>query len=435
MEVSVDVRDHRDAHGRRTLAKALGAVALGAAWTVAGVLLWRTRVPQLSLPDLDPRAYFSADVLARAVDYRRVSRIVLLVSIALELAVLALLVWQARPLADWLVELARGRIRTGILVGLAVTLSLWLVGLTTGAISHWWARRYGLSEQGYPGWLRDRAASLLVEAVLVSVAVAGTVWLAGRLGGSWWLAGAPLLAAIAVVVVLAQPLVIEPLFNRFEPVPDRSLAARIERLAERMGVTVEGVEVADASRRTTTANAYVTGIGPTRRVVLYDTMLDGRFTEGEILSVSAHELAHVGRRHLWKGLAWFALLAVPGVYLLARVTERFGGLAEPRLVPLGIAFALVYVLVVQPFTNVVSRRYEVEADWLALEATRDPESAVQLDRRFVVTNLSDPDPPEWVTVLFGTHPPPIRRIAMAEEFGRADVAASLSRSSAAPGGS
>jgi STE24 endopeptidase len=283
-------------------------------------------------------------------------------------------------------------------------------------LTHWWRRRYDLSEQAYAGWLRDQAVSLAIQVVLVSVAVAGAMWLASKLGAAWWLAGGPALVAVAVVFVLAQPLVVQPLFNRFEPLPDRALAQRIEALARRNGVEVDKVLVADASRRTTTANAYVAGIGPTRRVVLYDTMLDGRFAEGEILSVSAHELAHVGRRHLWKGLAWFALLAIPGVFLVAWVTERRGGLAEPRLIPLAIAVAFAWFLVTQPLANLVSRRYEAEADWLALTATRDPESAVALDRRLVLTSLGDPDPPAWVTVWLGTHPSPLDRIAMAERF-------------------
>jgi STE24 endopeptidase len=224
------------------------------------------------------------------------------------------------------------------------------------------------------------------------------------------------------VYLLAQPLVVQPLFNRFEPLANRELAGRIKVLARSEGVEVDRVLVADASRRTTTANAYVAGVGPTKRVVLYDTMLDGRFTEGEILSVSAHELAHVGRSHLWKGLAWFALLAVPGVFLLAWVTEREGGLAEPRVVPLGLAVAFAFVLLTQPFQNLLSRRYEAEADWLALAATRDPESAIALERRLVLTSLGDPDPPVWVSYWLGTHPPALERIAMAVEFRNREAA-------------
>jgi Zn-dependent protease with chaperone function len=383
-------------------------------WLGAAALLWRTEVPSLALADLDPRDYFTAAEIERSEDYRRGSRALFLGGLAAELVVLALLVSKARPLAARLGRVGRGRIRSAGLVGASVVVAVWGVGLPFAAASQVRRVDHGLSEQGWGGWFADRALSLGVQVVLVAIAVVGAVWLAGKLGRRWWLVGAPALVGIAVVVVLAQPLVIAPLFNRFEPLPDRELATKVEELAAGMGVEVDDVLVADASRRTTTANAYVTGIGPTRRVVLYDTLLDGRFTEGEILSVSAHELAHVGERHLWKGLAWFALFALPGIALLAWITERRGGLADPRLVPLGLAFVFVYVLVTQPLATAVSRRYEAEADWLALQATGDPESAVSLERRFVTTSLSDPDPPAWVTYWLGTHPPPLERIAMAE---------------------
>ena len=407
----MDVRDNGDAHGRRTLAQGLGVVVLAVLGLGAAAFLWQTEVPALSLPDLDPRDYFTAAEIERNQEYRRGSRALLLGGLAAELLALSVLVWKARPLAA---RLGRGRVRTAGLLATFAVVSVWGVGLPFAAAAHVRRVDHGLSEQGWGGWIADRALSLGVQVVLVTAAVAGAVWLAARFGARWWLAGAPALVTLGVVVVLAQPLVIAPLFNRFEPLADRQLAADVEALAREMGVEVDDVLVADASRRTTTANAYVAGIGPTRRVVLYDTLLDGRFTEGEILSVSAHELAHVGERHLWKGLAWFALFAVPGVAVLAWVTERRGGLADPRLVPLALAFVFVYVLLTQPLANAVSRRYEAEADWLALQATGDPESAVSLERRFVTTSLSDPDPPGWVTYWFGTHPPPLERIAMAE---------------------
>ncbi len=409
----MDVRDDSDAHGRRTLAKGLAPAAAAALWLLVAALLWRTEVPGFDLADLDPRDYFSAAELARIEDYRRLSRPLYLVSLAAQLLVLGLLVWKAAPLAGRLGRVGRGRVRTSVLVGLAVVLAVWLVQLPFGAVSLVRRRDFDLSEQSWGGWLLDRLTSLGVEAVLVSIGVAGAVWLAGRLGPRWWLVGAPALAAIGVLFILAQPLVVQPLFNRFEPLRDEKLAAQIEELGAELGVQVDEVLVADASRRTTTANAYVAGLGPTRRVVLYDTFLDGRFSDGEIRYVAAHELAHVERSHLWKGLAWFTLLAVPGVFLLAWITGRLGGLG-PRLVPLGLAFVFVYLLATQPLANAVSRRYEAEADWLALQATADPASGVALEQGFVTTGLSDPDPPAWVTFWFGTHPTPMQRIAMAE---------------------
>jgi STE24 endopeptidase len=418
MQISVNVREDRDAHrSRATLAKrAALLVAAAAAWIASAIFLWRTEVPHLQLADLDPRAYFSAQELARIEDFRRIARLLLVGSLVLEAVILVLFAWKAGAITDALAGVAKGRIRTGLLTAAVAVGAIWLALLPLAAVSHWWRRRYGLSEQGYGGWLRDQAVSLGVELVIVIVAVAAFMALAAWLGKAWWLAGAPALVLAATLFVLAQPLVIEPLFNRFEPLRDRALAAKIEALGREEGVTVSSVEVADASRRTTAANAYVGGIGPTRRVVFYDTLLDGRFNEPEIVSVSAHELAHVGRRHLWKGLGWFALIALPCVFVVAWAAERRGSLAEPRAVPLALAVAFGLILVTMPFANAVSRRFEAEADWIALRSTGDPRSFVSLEQKLVRSSLGDPDPPAWSSTLFGTHPTPMKRIAMAEAF-------------------
>ena len=427
MEIPVNVGDDGHSHGTRTLAKRAGLLALAAVWVVSGFYLWRTSVPRLHIPDLDPRDYFSAAELSRAHEYRRVSRALLLGSLAAQLVVLALLGWKARPLADALEGIGRGRIRTGVLVAIAVALALWLVTLPFGAVSLWWRRRYGLSTQTAVGWLRDQVVAVGVECLLVAVAAAVTLGLAAWLGRSWWLAAAPLFVLAGVLYFVAQPLVVQPLFNRFEPLDNPRLTADIKELGAKEGVTVDKVLVADASRRTTTANAYVSGLGPTKRVVFYDTILDGRFSQAELESVAAHELGHVARSHIWKGLGWFALIAIPGVVLVWWFTERRGGLPDPGLVPLAIAVALVYSILVMPFGNLVSRRYEAEADWMALTATNDPQSFVGLEQTLTVTSLGDPDPPAWSNLLFGTHPTPMKRIGMAQAF--------RTRESPAPAGS
>ena len=416
MEIPVNVGDDGHSHGRRTLAKRAGLLALAAVWVVSGFYLWRTSVPRLHIPELDPRDYFSAAELSRAHEYRRVSRALLLGSLAAQLVVLALLVWKARPLADALEGIGRGRIRTGVLVAIAVPLALWLATVPFGAVSLWWRRRYGLSTQTAAGWLRDQAVAVGVECLLVAAAAGVTLGLAAWLGRSWWLAAAPLFVLAGVLYFVAQPLVVQPLFNRFEPLADQRLTAEIKKLGAKEGVTVDKVLVADASRRTTTANAYVSGLGPTKRVVFYDTILDGRFSTPELESVAAHELAHVARSHIWRGLGWFALIAIPGVLLVWWFTERRGGLPDPGLVPLAIAVALVYSILVMPLGNLVSRRYEAEADWIALKATDDPQSFIGLEKTLTVTSLGDPDPPAWSNVLFGTHPTPMKRIGMAKAF-------------------
>jgi STE24 endopeptidase len=416
MEIPVNVGDDGHSHGRRTLAKPAGLIVLAAVWVVSGFFLWRTSVPRLSIPDLDPRDYFSAAELARAHDYRRVSRALFLGSLAAQFAVLALLVWKARPLADALEGVGRGRIRTGVLVALVLALAVWLATLPFGAVSLWWRRRYGLSHQAAAGWIRDQLVAVGIELLLLAGAVAFTLALAAWFGRSWWLVGAPLFVLAGVLYFIAQPLVVQPLFNTFHPLADKQLTEKIKELGHEEGVTVDKVLVADASKRTTAANAYVSGIGPTKRVVFYDTILDGRFSQAELESVAAHELGHVARSHIWKGLAWFALFSIPGVFLVAWVTERRGGLPDPALVPLGIATAVLFAFLVMPFGNLVSRRYEAEADWMALTATHDPQSFIGLERTLTVTALGDPDPPAWVNVMFGTHPTPMKRIGMAEAF-------------------
>jgi Zn-dependent protease with chaperone function len=416
MEVSVNVRENGDTHSRRTLAKAAALIALVAVWVVSGLLLWRTTVPRLSIPSLDPRDYFSAEYLAHQEHYRRVSRILLLATIAAQFVVLALLVWKGRALADALDGIGRGRIRTGVLVGVAVALCLWLVALPFGALGLWWRRRYGLSNQAAGSWIRDQLVAVGIECLLLAGAVAVALALAWWLGRSWWLVAAPLFVLAGVLYFIAQPLLIQPLFNTFHPLANRQLTQDIKELGAKEGVTVDKVLVADASKRTTAANAYVSGIGPTKRVVFYDTILDGRFTQPELESVAAHELGHVARSHIWKGLAWFALFSIPGVVLVWLFTERRGGLPDPGLVPLGIAVAIVFAFLVMPFGNLVSRRYEAEADWMALTATRNPDAFIGLEKQLTVTSLGDPDPPAWSNIIFGTHPTPMKRIGMAEAF-------------------
>jgi STE24 endopeptidase len=412
----VDVGDDRHPHRRRVT---LPVVALGAAaavWAIGAWLLLGTQVPALELPHVDPRDWFSAAELERIDDYRRLPRWLWVASTVVELAVLAALAWQGRRLAAAAARATRGTVRQGVLVGLSCALAVWAATLPLEAVSHGWRRRYGLSGQGYGAWLGDRAIELAVTAVLLALAVAGALALARRFGRRWWIPGGGALALLAVAYVLLQPLVVEPLFNRFEPLRDPALAARIERLADRVGVHVGRVEVADASRRTTAANAVITGLGPTRRIALYDTLLDGRFTEDEIAVVSAHELAHAARSHTWKGAAWFVLFAVPGLAVIAWALRRRGepGSADgPSLVPAALLVAFVLSLVALPAENALSRRYEAEADWIALTATGDPQAAAGLVHGLAVAALSDPDPPAWSVLLLGTHPSSVDRIAMA----------------------
>jgi STE24 endopeptidase len=160
-------------------------------------------------------------------------------------------------------------------------------------------------------------------------------------------------------------------------------------------------------------NAFAAGLGPSRRVVLWDTLLEPPFDRDEVRVVIAHEYGHHESQHIWKGLAWYALISLPLLFVVARVARRWGGLYQPRAVPVALLTLVAVSLVVQPLDNLITRRMEMEADWVALETTKDPGAARELFEEFADTALQDPDPPEWAHLWFDTHPSIVDRIAEA----------------------
>jgi STE24 endopeptidase len=292
---------------------------------------------------------------------------------------------------------------------MAVLAAAWVAALPLHAVGHWWQRRYGITHQAYLPWLLDALRGLAFTLAVAAVAAALLSALAARLGRRWWPAGAAAVVAVGAATVILAPLTVP---GGTRALRDASLAGAIRRLARIEHVSPPHVVVERAAKRTTLANAEAVGLGPTERVVLWDTLLDGRYSRGEIRFVAAHELAHLARRHMWKGIGWLALIAVPSTWLLARVANP----REPAEVPRAVLVVVALQLVLLPLTNAISRRYEREADWLALAATHDPASARALFVRFAELALARPQPPEWSHVLLDDHPSFLERIELAREF-------------------
>jgi STE24 endopeptidase len=207
-------------------------------------------------------------------------------------------------------------------------------------------------------------------------------------------------------------LLVEPLFNRFTSLPDGSLRSQVLALAEAEGVRVDDVLVADASRRTTSLNAYVSGYGSTRRVVLYDTLVED-VPEDQALSVVAHELAHARHDDPLVGTLLGAAGVLVGVGLLGLMIG--GSASDPRRVPRVLALLAVAMLVSSPVQSGISRVIETRADLDALAATEDPDAFVGLHRRLALRSLADPSPPRWSQWFFGTHPTVLDRIGMVDD--------------------
>jgi Zn-dependent protease with chaperone function len=412
------------------IGRGIAILALSVAWLAAASFLWRTSVPgDLDLPELDAHRFFSAHELARHERYESLLRALFVPAVLAQIALLAGLALAAPRV---LRRLPFHPVIQGALLASAAVLCLWLARLPTGVVAHWWRRRYGIARQDYLEWLVDPWLELAAQAAVTAAAVAAAMTLAARLGPRWWLAGAPVFAAGAAAIVLAQPLLLEP---RVEPLRNPRLEATVRALAVRTGVGNVDVAVREMSSRTRAGNAEVYGFGPTRRVVLWDTLLDGRFTQPEIDALVAHELAHVARNHVWKGLGWAALLALPVTFVGAQGARLRGGLARPEAVPVALLVVILLELALMPSINAVSRRYEAEADWVALAATRDPAGFRALTLRLARASLADPDPPTWAYILFRTHPTVMQRIAMTRAWEAARLRAGDRRERASRAGS
>ena len=372
---------------------------------------------------------FTTKEVERARRYHRPLYIALLFDTTLGLVVLSVLVFTRA--GSWPYALVEdlpwwGRaslfpiLVLGVLTLFRLPLSFWR--------GHVRERSWGFSTQTARGWLLGRTKGFAVAAALTALAVLAFVAFARALPRVWPAVAAPGAAVFVLALGFAAPVVLEPIFSRFRPLDDAALAGELRSLAERAGVPVRDVLVADASRRTRRENAYVSGLGATRRIVLFDNLLD-ESEPRQISLVVAHELGHRLARHvergtllamagaatvvlvLWALLSWPALLGAIGAF----------GPADPRVAPFLLLVVSAFELLGLPLGAALSRRWEREADRYSLELTRDPEAFELAHRRLAGANLSDLEPPRAVYALLFSHPIPPERISAARAWSRLDL--------------
>jgi STE24 endopeptidase len=382
---------------------------------------------------LDPTGGLPADRLRLADGFAAAVRPASLAGLLLGLLVSAVLGFTrlGARLVDALGRPVGGR-REGLRRGwqvLATVVVLTVVGtvvlLPLSVYSEVVQHRYRLSTSSWGLWLRDLAVSTAITAGLTALGVLLVVALARRFPRSWWAWAAGGAAALVVAGSFLLPVLLEPAFNRFTPMPAGPLRTELLALADRNGTPVRDVLVADASRRTTALNAYVSGFGSTRRIVVYDTVLR-ELPADQIESIAAHELGHVSADDVLTGTVMGALGAAAGVAALGwllgspRLLRRAGArdAADPRAVPLLLALVAVGTVLAGPVQDLVSRHIEARADLHALDLTRDPQAFIAMQRRLAAANLNQPQPPAVWHVLFGDHPTEAERVAMAENWER-----------------
>jgi STE24 endopeptidase len=388
--------------------------AVAGAWVVAAFLLWdSTKVPGgLDLGDVPVSSLFGAMFLHRAEHYEAFFYWLALGQTVVTVVVFALYAWRGAAFAR---ESAAGPIGTAMLLAMLGFGLVWLVTVPFGVLSLWWQRRYDQSHESYGEVLYGGWVLLAVKFALLSFAVLVAVGLAKWLPRLWWIPASAIFICLQVLLLFTTPYLV-PDTNRLR---NPRLEAAAARIAEQEGV--KGVPIREEKVHTKDPNAFTTGLGPSRKVFVWSSMLDGRFTERQLEVVIAHEYGHQARNHLLKGLAWYALFTVPLAYLIAVAARRRGGMRQAAAIPLVLLVYVVFGLVVTPLKATISRHMEAEADWMALETTRDPSATQSLWRRVASTGLADPNPPTAPYLVFYDHPSLAQRVAMARAWEKREA--------------
>lgn len=403
-------------------------LALVAVLVVAGVLatLIRPLAPPVGSADTALAAFppVVLDLAARYRGPRYLSGVLqLLVAVAVPLLAVStaggrrLLARIAGPSAEgpWRSVLVAVAV-VGVTAGVAFPLRLW-----TGYLHE---RAWGFRTGGLGGWLADQGVAAAVGLVTTAIAAGAFAWLLRRSPHRWHLWLVPIGTALTAIGVVLHPLVVQPLLLDTAPLPQGEVRSAVEQVLARAGEPGLDILVGDASRRTTKVNAFVTGLGPSRQVVLYDTLLE--LPPDQVAVVVAHELAHREHRDIPRGV----LLGAAGLVLLGyalrialgspRVRALVGARAptDPRLLAVVVLVAVLGQVLALPLVGWASRRAEAAADHRALELSGEPDELVRTAREFVLRDLAQPRPPGWASFLWGTHPSVDERIRRAVGYAR-----------------
>jgi STE24 endopeptidase len=380
---------------------ALGAIALVMLLALASAFFPRES-------SQDTIRYFDQGFLEQAARYQRSSIGVFIINkliIWLFYAALIGFTWKYfavyRPSSPWLV------------LGF-VFLLLTALLLLTFPLDHYrgfvMEHRFGLATSTFVNWLGDHAKSAGISLVTSGFSFWILYLLRNRFADGWWIIAGLLLSIFLIVSVFLSPLLIDPLFYRFYPLKDEQMRSRIADMATEAGVDLDEVLVADASRKTNKANAYFTGLGGTKRVVIYDTLAT-RFSAEESLAVIAHEIAHWRYGHVFKGIILGIVGIFSALFILHILAIKLGlGGGDMRIIPLALLFVSLLSFVAMPVGNSVSRHFERQADQEAIRLTGDPEAHVSLFRNLAHVNLSEVEPHPYIEFLLYSHPPLMERI-------------------------
>ena len=297
-----------------------------------------------------------------------------------------------------------------LLIVVLAALHLPLTYYVTYVVPH----QFDLSNQSFGEWFSDGLKGLAI-AVVIGSPLGALALYAIRKVRRWWLAIWLGSIPVMVLLVVIAPVFLDPLFNRFEPLRNEALRRDLLTLASKAGIEGGRVYEVDKSKQTKTMNAYVTGIGPTKRIVMWDTLLQ-KMTREEVLAVMGHEMGHYVLNHLWKGLAAAIVIALVTLFIAQRVFDRVSSPSDPAALPWVMLIGLVLLFLLAPVTNGISRLYEHEADRFGLELTGLNHAAATSFVKLAEDSKRNPDPHPFIEFWRYTHPSLRKRIDFALQW-------------------
>jgi STE24 endopeptidase len=382
------------------------------------------RVPAVFQDIIDPEKLKT--ISAYTSDSAKVSMVSTLFNQAVLIFILlsGVLPWLAGTIHQW----GLGEIAGGLAFFAILSIAIHLLGLPFSLYDTFVIEdRYGFNTMTFGMWVSDLAKGLALSAILGAVVLWGLLALVVQGGSLWWVWAWIFLGLFELLLLWLFPLVIAPLFNKFEPVENRHLEQQIETLMGKVGLRVKGVFKMDASKRSKHTNAYFTGVGRSKRIVLFDTLLESHGEE-EILAVLAHEIGHWKKRHVLRQLLIVEIVSLAGLYAAARfldwpmLYEAFGfqgAIPYAGLFLIGTGFGLIGYFA-HPLESAISRKYEREADDFSLTLIKEPAPLIKALKRLATENLSNLNPHPLYAWYYYSHPPlaeRITRLAKAEGGG------------------
>ena len=356
--------------------------------------------------------YFDSDFLVRASEYNRMS---LIVSILVKI-----LIWLFMGAAVWIgwKYFTRSSGITVLMVAGYIALFYIILNIILIPLSFYRGftleHQFGLSNQTVAMWFADFGKEKGIEIILSIGVFTGIYALMVHMPKYWWLVSASVMAVFIIIGVYLYPVLIDPLFYRFEKLDDAGFREEILQITDEAGIEIEDILIADASRQTVRANAYFTGFGNTRRIVLYDNLINN-FSRDEVLSVVAHEAAHWKYAHIIKSMAISIAGGFIGFFILNIIFFRADNSANIRFIFILILIISLITFISLPFQNLVSRYFEKQADELSLEITGKYDAQINLMTGLAASNLSNVEPHPIIRLILYSHPPIIERILFAEK--------------------